>query len=142
MRWRFILPSIGLILFAGVSYDSLRMNREGGGSHSRYFWWSSVRLDSDPRNRHPHVAAPCEAGTVDCWDPQYIWIDPGWLTKVLLVSALPAFGIDLFVIRGFASSGMSEITSFFASMPLLIGAWFYFVGLLIDRWRHKRSLPV
>lgn len=136
MRWRFILPSIGLLLFAEVSYDSLNLNHETGRSYGRYFWWSSVRLDSDPRNKHPHLAAPC---CVD-WDPQYIWIDPGWLTKVLLVAALPAFGVDLFVIRGLASFGVSEVTSFFVSIPLLIGGWFYFGGLLIDRWRHKRSL--
>jgi len=64
------------------------------------------------------------------------------LTKVLLVLALPAFGVDLFAIRGFAGFGVSEVASFFASMPLLIGGWFYFVGLLIDRWRQKRSLPL
>ena len=28
IRWRLLLPVIGLVLFSGVSYDSLRVNRE------------------------------------------------------------------------------------------------------------------
>jgi hypothetical protein len=56
-RWRVVLPVIGIILFSVVSYHSLRVDRE---TPSRYFWWSSIRLDSDPSNRRNWGAVPCQ----------------------------------------------------------------------------------
>jgi len=140
IRCSVILPVIGLILFGGVSYDSLRVNRDGVRARGRYFWWSSIRLDSDPLSRHPRVPEPCPNDAENCisFDPQFIWIDPGWLTKSLILSALPAFVVAQFVISGFGRLGISQISSFMILTPLLILAWYYFVGRLLDRWRYRR----
>ena len=56
-----------------------------------------------------------------------------------MLSALPAFVVGTAVVRGLAGLGVSEVWSFMIVMPLLILAWFYFVGWLTDRWVHKRS---
>jgi hypothetical protein len=86
-RWRIALPTIGLCLFAALTYSSVRMNRETQRSPSRYFWWTSIRLDSDPRNRHPKDATGCKIGNENCWDLQNTWVDPGLLAKFLMLSA-------------------------------------------------------
>jgi len=139
IRWRFLLPIIGLLLFAGVTYDSLRVNREAKNTTGRYFWWSNIRLDSDPLNTQP--SAPCKAGNADCasWDQAYIWVDPGWLTKLLVLSAFPAFLVEALILGGLRRLGISEVTTFMISMPLLIAAWYYFTGRLLDRWINRLS---
>jgi hypothetical protein len=142
MRWNLALPVSGLILFAVLSYDSLRVNREVfNGRPSRYFWWSSIRLNSDPLNKHSAVPAACKDGIEDCttWDPVYIWVDPGWMEKALVISAFPAFIVGAGLVGGLARVGISEVSTFTVSMPVLIFAWFYFVGWLVGTWRYKRS---
>ena len=144
VRWSLVLPTSGLILFAGLSYDSHRVNREVfKGRPSRYFWWSSIRLDSDPLNKHPIVltTTTCEDGIEDCttWDPVYVWVDPGWVERILVVSAFPAFVVGAAIVGGLARLGISKLSTFTVSIPVLIFAWFYFVGWVIDRWRYKRS---
>lgn len=141
-RWRLVLPVIGLILFAGETHQSVRMNREDRPNPSRYFWWSSIRLDSDPLNRHPRVALPCKNGAGNCieWDWALVdmWVDPGWLTRGLMVSALPAFAIGAFIVGGLGRLGINQIWSFVIFVPILIFTWHYFIGWLIDRWIFKR----
>lgn len=56
-----------------------------------------------------------------------------------MLFALPAFVIGLFITFGLGRFGISEVLSYMISMPLLISAWFYFIGWIIDRWRLKRS---
>ena len=138
IRWRLLLPVIGLVLFGGVSYDSLRVNREAKNATGRYFWWSSIRLDSDPLNRQP--STPCKERSADCvsWDPVYIWVDPGWLTKSLILSAFPAFLVGAIIVNGLKRLGISEVTTFMISMPLIIVGWYYLTGRLLDRWTNKR----
>jgi hypothetical protein len=139
MRWALTLPAIGLLLFAFVSYSSLRLNRHTLRASSRYFWWSSIRLDSDPLNKHVKAPTkmPCENGNDSCigWDSVYnIWVEPGWIDKSLTFSAFPAFIIGAAVVHGAGRLGISEVISFMISMPVLIVAWYCFVGWLIDRW--------
>jgi hypothetical protein len=55
-----------------------------------------------------------------------------------MLSALPAFLAGLGIVHGLARVGVSEVTSFMSSMPLLILAWLYFIGWLFDRWSRKR----
>jgi hypothetical protein len=148
IRWKIVLPVVGLLLFTGQSYESLRMNREAQKTPSRYFWWSAVRLDSDPLNRHPHpqVVTPCKNPEgEDCvsWDPVTIWVNPGWLDKTLMISAFPAFVVGVFFVHVLGRYGISEVSSFMVSMPILIFAWYYAVGWLLDRWskRSRRSSP-
>ncbi|MGB9465504.1 MAG: hypothetical protein WBR10_10350 [Candidatus Acidiferrum sp.] len=50
------------------------------------------------------------------------------------MSAIPAFVVEAVVIGGLGRIGINEIWGFMISMPLLIFAWYYFVGWLIDRW--------
>jgi high-affinity Fe2+/Pb2+ permease len=69
----------------------------------------------------------------------FIWVEPGWFAKSLMLSAFPAFVLGAVVVHGLGRLGISEVSSFMVLMPLLISAWFYFVGWLVDRWRFKRS---
>jgi hypothetical protein len=34
---------------------------------------------------------------------------------------------------------VSQVSSFLFVMPVLIGAWYYLIGWLLDRWISKRS---
>lgn len=68
-----------------------------------------------------------------------IWVDPGHLAKSLVLTALPAFALGAIVVEGLAHVGVSEVWSFGAALPLLIFAWFYSVGWLVDHWFRKRS---
>ena len=141
-RWRVFLPALGLILFAVLSFHAISWNSAFHRGQSRYFWWSSVRLDSDPLNKHPKVRIACQDGIEDCgsWDPEYIWITPGWIERVLVLSALPAFLASMAVVYGLGRLGVSQVVTFMISMPLFIIAWFYLIGWPLDRWQHRRSL--
>lgn len=145
-RWRAILSGCGLVLFAIGTYADVRKNQDLHHGPSRYFWWSAMRLDSDPLNRHSEAPAPlaCINGTDGtgnrlATEPLGTWVDPGWLAKCFILTDLPAFLATKGIVRGLARLGVSEIPSFFVSMPLLTLAWFYFVGWLFDRWRSKRA---
>ncbi|MFZ1159281.1 MAG: hypothetical protein WAO10_15975 [Candidatus Sulfotelmatobacter sp.] len=97
---------------------------ENRAFHSgRYFWWSAMRLDSDPLDRHPapRTAIACHDKVENClpMEPMEIWIDPGWVTRCFMLLALPAFLATAGIVSGLARLGVSEITSFFVSMPLL-----------------------
>jgi hypothetical protein len=135
-RWRVVLPVIGIILFSIVSYHSLRVDRE---TPSRYFWWSSIRLDSDPSNRRNWGAIPCQDGKENCWELRTKWVDPGLLEQFLMLSALPAFAVGGFAVRSLGRVGINQVSSFMFLMPVLICAWYYLIGWLLDRWISKRS---
>jgi hypothetical protein len=141
LRWRLIFPLIGLSLFAVETYHSVEMNRQLHGATGRFFWWSSIRLNSDPLNRLPHVSTPagCQPRSENCpsWDPQSIWIDPGLLVKLLMLSALPAFLLGGLAMGGLARLGVSEVFSFLSLVPALMFAWYYFLGWLVDRLRYR-----
>ena len=138
-RLRVILPIVGLIFFSAVSYHSSRVNKEIQRVPSRYFWWSSIRLDSDPANKRILATAPCKDGKEDCvkWDLADRWVDPGLLETFLMLSAFPAFVVGMFAVGGLGRLGISQVSSFMFLMPVLIFAWYYVVGWLLDRWSHK-----
>ena len=100
-------------------------------------------MDSDPLNKNPIVptTTTCKDGIEDCttWDPVYIWVDPGWAERTLVISAFPAFVVGAAIVSGLARLGVSEVSTFILSIPVLIFAWFYFVGRLVDLWRYKRA---
>src|SRR6266404_1931018 len=135
-RWRLILPGLGLLLFALGSYESVRINREWHKNPSRYFWWSSIRLDRDPLNLHPQAATPCKDANVNCveWDPGFASVEPGLMAKLLVLSAAPAFILGKLVVQVFGRRGIDQVSTFMASMPLLISAWYFAVGWLADWW--------
>lgn len=142
IHWRLILPVFGLLLFSFGSYESFAHLPSTRG---RYFWWSSIRLDRDPSNKRYSSEKPvCTQnpdGSVDCvsTEPMTICIYPGWLARCLFLTALPAFLLGVGIVGGLGRVGISQVGSFMISMPLLISAWFYFIGGLLDRWRTKKS---
>ncbi|HEX8710778.1 MAG TPA: hypothetical protein VF730_02810 [Terracidiphilus sp.] len=144
MRWRSILCLWGLVLFGLLTYGSVRANRYLHTQHlyGRFFWWGSLRLDTDPLNKHPLLNQPCEQDTDQTcgFEPLYVEVTPGWIEKALILSALPAFVLVLAVVRGLAHFGISEVSSFMIAAPFLTLSWFYSIGWFLDRWRYKRAL--
>ena len=139
-RWQLILPAIGLILFSGVTHDSLQRYRQHQRIPSQLFWWSSIRLNSDPLNRHHSPAQPCLDAKGNCasWDPASFWVDPGLLAVVLMVSAFPAFVVGKLFVHALGQQGVNEIASFMVLMPMLVSGWYFAVGWLVDRERVKK----
>jgi hypothetical protein len=133
LRWRLILPILGLIVFSAESFHSLQLNR-GHRTAPKYFYWSFLPLDSDPLNGNAKAPNPDNG-----WELRSSWIDPGYLTKALILSAFPAFILGTPIVKFFAHLGISEVLSFAITMPVLISAWFYVLGGLIDYWVRKRS---
>ena len=136
MHWKLVLPVVGLMLFVGVTYQSL-------GSHdatSRYFWWSSIPLNSEPLNKS-RSACKHEIENCQVWGPEEIYVTTGLLPRVLMISAAPAFFVGSLIIEEFAWRGISEVPTFMVSMPLLIAGWFYLLGSFIDKLVSKMSRP-
>ena len=138
VRWQYLLPIVGLFLFAAVTYYSLPVNH-ATAHKSRYFFWSAIRLDSDPQNKRS--SAPCKAGSADCdgWELVAISVDPGWLGRTLFISALPAFLVEAFILSGAARVGINQVSTFMVSMPLLIAVWYYLAGNFVDRLMKRLS---
>jgi hypothetical protein len=132
MQWRFLLPALALILFAVGTLDSLSSKATLDKSPSRYFWWESVRLDPDPLNRHTPPA-----GRIS-WDYESVWVHPGLLVGIFLVLSLPAFVTVGFIVSELGRFGVNEILSFMIAMPPALFAWYYLVGILIDRKRNRQ----
>jgi len=127
------------MLFGGVTYESLE-RRQYEKDHGQHFWWASIPLDTHHIDHGPGAAAPCKEAEENCvsWDPVVIERYPGWLTMLLMASAFPAFLVGIPLMRVLGRHGVSELWSFVALMPLLIFAWYYAIGWLIDCWRFKR----
>jgi len=130
--WRVILPAYGLLLFSFISYQSFRPVRGYKHPPDRYFSWAGVLLDTDPlRKPCPNGSEPCVEFNPDSW--------PRPLPRLLFLTAVPAFFVGMLLVNVFGKFGISQLLSFMVLMPLLICAWFYFLGWLLDRWRYKRS---
>jgi hypothetical protein len=140
LRCKLIFPLIGLTLFAGETLHSLRVDREIHNSPSRYFSWSSVRLDSNPLNKPVPLPNDCQ-GFENCssWDLPNLWVNPGALAKFLMLSAFPAFIVCSLLVSGLGRLGISQIWIFMVCMPLLLFAWYYLLGWMIDRFRNKKQ---
>jgi hypothetical protein len=138
-----VLPLLGLLLFGVASYASYRFNQHT--NIDKYYWWSSIRLDRDPLNRHPAVTRSCNLGDADCvqWEPLSIWVEPGGFTMVLMTSAFPAFFLGKAVAHAVGRLGVSEVTTFMISVPILMFAWYYFLiwsGLqIVARLRRRQQ---
>jgi hypothetical protein len=138
--WRLILPLIGLTLFAAETRRSLSVDREIQRTPGRYFWWSSIPLDSNPLNEPASVANGCE-GIENCttWDLKYIYVSPGVLTKFLIISAFPAFLACALTLVGLRRFGINEFWGFMVCMPVLLLMWYYFLGWILDRRKNKKA---
>jgi hypothetical protein len=56
-------------------------------------------------------------------------VHPGLLERVLVVTALPAFFVGILMVVSLGSIGISQVSSFMVSIPLLIVVW-VFLGRL------------
>lgn len=135
MRWRVILPAVGLLLFALEAYESNRDFRVHL-SPNRYLWWSSIRLDSDPLNRDPRSREEGGENSAGWNGPDKI-VDPGYLANASFFSGLPAFLASMVITAALSRLGVSQVWTFMISTPTLLFAWYYFLGWLLDRWRRK-----
>jgi hypothetical protein len=88
-----------------------------------------LRLDSDPANKYNRATT---------WDLADRWVDPGLLEKFLIISAFPAFVVGGFAVGGLGRLGIDQVLSFMSVMPILIFAWYYFMGWLFDLWIRRR----
>ncbi|HEY1423579.1 MAG TPA: hypothetical protein VGF20_09010 [Candidatus Acidoferrum sp.] len=133
IRFSLILPVLGLLLFAVVTYRSMAANPEAQGVPNKYYWWSSLRLDTDPLNQKPRPDPV----------PSTTHMAPGWLDRLLTISALPAFLAGSGLVIALSKQGVDEVLTFLVSMPILVFAWFYLVGWLLDlmivRWMARRA---
>ena len=137
--WRLILPIAGLLFFTGATVDSLQARPK---APSRYLWWSAIRLDSYPLDRYYPGRTPCPDAKGDCakWFPAALWVSPGLVPELLVLSAFPALVIGMSWVRILGLLGINEISSFMSIMPLLVGVWYFAMGWLIDHWLYKRRL--
>jgi hypothetical protein len=134
IRWRFAIPILGLALFGFVTYQSVSRAK---GHTDRYFYWSSIRLDLRPSQ----VSKPCNLYAADCadWD-FFIDVRPSLLARSLMLSGLPAFLVSFLITSGSRRLGVSELTSFFYSVPVLLLAWYYLLGRLFEYWSARNLL--
>ena len=139
-HWRFVLPSVGLMLFTLVSWTSFSWQHDNPHP-GRYFWWSSIRLDTDPAGRRFKTPPPCTGIDEPCWDPIYLWRSLDWPATLLMVSAFPAFYAVICLARLLGRAAISEVTTFMFVMPLLLFVWYYWLGWWIDRRRAKKHAP-
>jgi hypothetical protein len=138
IRWRFILPIAGLILFALVSWQAFSRQREIA-HRGKYFWWSSIMLDTDPAGKTFKPLPPSKEGIESsCWDPIYLWRRSDWLAGLFILSGFPAFMTGVYLARLLGKLAVSEVTTFMFAMPLLLLTWYYLLGWWIDRRRAKR----
>lgn len=124
MRWRWILPIVGLALFVVVSVQSWRNSHR---VHSaRHFRWSVFLLNSQPlKTAESDVVPPLP--------------EPSWPDSILRTTALPIFCLGALIDYPLSRLGISEVLTFLTAMPLLIFAWYYFIGSLIDRRAVRRK---
>ena len=141
IRWKLVLPILGLVIFGLGTASSVYTDRVLPHNPHRYFWWSSIRLDPDPLNKHPHAFATHKEGRGNYtgWELRDVWVEPGWLAECFMVLALPAFVAGMVIVHGLGRLGVNEVWSFMISMPFLILAWYCFIGWLLDHWKSKRT---
>jgi hypothetical protein len=147
MRLKITCPSLV------CSFSALRLTThfhrhwELDRTPSKYFWWSAIRLDSDPANKRTKSTSSCKDVQEDCgsWgELRDRWVHPALVEEFLMLSAFPAFVIGRLVVTGLGTLGISQVSSFMFVMPVLIFAWYYFVGWLLDsgirnRWSTRRQ---
>ena len=111
--------------------------------NNRYLLWGTIILDSDPLNQHSSDLTGCD-NQKDCvqWDPRTMWFQMRSKIQILTLTGLPTFVAGIFIVQNLARLGVSEVKSFMILMPILLFAWYYFIGWLIDRRRNtSRQLP-
>jgi hypothetical protein len=130
-----------MLLFGLITYGSMQEHRLMQRYHTSYFWWGSIRLDTDPLSTRSGLNQCAQESEGNCYvDLGIRWGTHGWIEVAYLITAFPAYLPTAAVVRGLAFFGVSELLSFIVAMPLFTFGWFYTVGWLLDRWRYKRFL--
>lgn len=140
--WSVVLPIVGILLFSLVSWQSFKVNREiQQHLPSKYFYWSAIRLDTDPANRRNWDVGKRRDGDENCggWELRAIWVEPSLFGTFVLLIAFPAFVLGRLIVGLLGTEGINQLTSFMLLMPVLLLIWFWFVGWVFDRWIHRRS---
>ena len=127
-------------MFCVTTYYQVQLNHRIHIHPTKYFYWSGTRLDTDPLNRNQHLIRPCEDSDPACieWDLLEMHSDPGWMVRYLVLTGFPAFLAAAAPIYVLAKLGASQLTTFMVSMPILLFAWYYFLGSLLDAAILKR----
>jgi len=139
IRLSLILPAVGLLLFAMVTRSSVHNNEDLQHTPHRFYWWSSLRLDTDPLNQHPKPPDRCKYDPEHCanWDLSSRHITPAWPDRVLVLSAFPAFLAGFAVAYGLGQRGTDEVLTFMVAMPMLLFTWYYVLGAFLDHWLRR-----
>ena len=142
----FILPILGLALFAGQSYRSIDsqwsvLRKEGGAC----FCWGGLPLDTKPLDKNYEMFGMRNLTACGALNALNAQTDLGcgesfFPTRLLGISALPAFLASLVIIDGLAKLGVSKFASFMVVTPVLIFVWYYLVSLLIIKLVRRRKL--
>ncbi len=141
IRLRLLLPVLALIPFVLISLQAYRDAAAATrGNSITSIYWLRVRLDSAPPK--PHSEPVCEDANNACvtWDLEDVGLwapPPPLLERAFVLAILPAFVIAVAITFGLGALGVSEIATFMIATPLLIVAWFYLIGFLIDRKKSK-----
>jgi hypothetical protein len=140
--WQIALPLAGLLVFGLVSRREFQIHRElpPRFPHAKYFFWAATRLDTDPQNRIPHQESKGCNSQENCvtWDLSQRR-GTGLLPALLALTAIPVFLIDWPIRSSLGHFGVSELTTFMWSMPILLALWYYIVGRWFDNRRNRKS---
>jgi len=143
VRLKIVLPLIGLFIFSAATYHSFRQ-RELERTPNKYFWWSSIRLDTDPANKRDSDTTFYKDAQGLTWELRDRWVYPSLLEQFLMLSAFPAFLTGWLAVIGLGKLGVCQVSSFMLVMPVTIFGWYYFIGWLLDsgirKW-SRRSTP-
>jgi len=138
--WRLVLPIVGILLFSLVSWHSFKVSGEIHQHFpNKYFYWSAIRLDTDPANRRNWDVGKCRDNDENCWELRDTWVDPSFFDIFVLLTAFPVFVLGRLIVGFLGTMGINQLTSFMLLMPELLVIWFYFVGRMLDGWIQRRS---
>jgi hypothetical protein len=141
IRFSLILPVLGLLLFTAVTLRSAKVNEHDAAHPHKYYWWSSLRLDTDPLNQHPATPPPCGDKEKNCAqdESRTLQVSPNVLDKTLAISGFPAFLAGAGIVALSSRRGIDEVLAFMVSMPILLFGWYYLVGWLVDWLVARRN---
>jgi hypothetical protein len=117
IRWQWILPVAGLLLFFAQSYESNK-HREQKGFY-RDVYWSTIHLSPHPPGMKSLAEAtrddPCDNDGQNCvvWEPDY-QRRPGALARLLVFCALRAFIVGVVIVSGLGRFGVNQIPFFYS----------------------------
>jgi hypothetical protein len=141
-----ILPFIGLLVFAGQSFQSFRQQQNALKRGNTCFCWSNTPLDEKPFDTRYEVFGRSNLTSCGYLRELEAQTDlgcgqPSLPARLLMLTELPAFLMSLGIVKSLAKLGVSEVMSFIVTMPPLIFAWYYFLSWMVARLTRRREDP-